>query len=84
MPEPRDLWAYEYKDRQALGYLVTTDANARAARQYAGEALGIVKALAAKPQGLTEQEIAAAAKQGAKEALAEEIDGATVNLEVNP
>lgn len=82
MPEPRDLWAYKYKDRQALGYLVTTDANARAARQYAGEALGIVKALAAKPQGLSPEEITTAAKEGAKQALAEEIDGATVNLEV--
>ena len=84
MPEPRDLWAYKYKDRQALGYLVTADANARAARQNSAESLGIMKALAAKPQGLSPEEITAAAKEGAKQALAEEIDGATVNLEVNP
>ena len=78
-----DTWAYKYNDRQALGYLVTADANARAARQLAGEALGIVKALAAKPQGLTADEIAAAAKAGAKEAIDEEIDSATSTTVLN-
>ena len=77
-----DTWAYKYGNRQALGYLVTADANARAARQFAGEALGIVKALAAKT--LSADEITAAAKAGAKEALDEEIDSATVTLTATP
>ena len=32
---PHDVWAYKYKDRQALSYLVTGDANARSAASLA-------------------------------------------------
>ena len=77
-----DVLAYPYKGRQVLGYIVNADANARAARQLAGEALGIVKAIAAKT--LSADEIEAAAKAGAKEAIDEEITSATVSLEVKP
>ena len=71
-----DVWAYDQGNlkRQAWGYLQTADANARAARQLAAESNGIVKALAAKPQGLSAAEIEAAAKAGAKAGVAEALD----------
>lgn len=77
-----DVLAYPYKGRQVLSYIVTADTNARNAARDSAQALAIVKALAAKPTGLSADEITAAAKAGAAQALSEEIDSATVQLNV--
>ena len=63
MPDPRDLWAYEYKGRQALSYLVTADANARAARRDAAAALALAKEQALQGRPLTEAETEAVVKK---------------------
>lgn len=92
--QPYDVWAYDQdgKKRQAWGYLQTADANARAANQNAAnaardaaKALAIVEAMAAKPTGLTAEEIEAAAQRGAAAALEEKIDSveSETNLVVN-
>lgn len=88
MPTARELWGYDQNGakRQAWSYLQTADANARSARIDAAKTLAIVEALAAKPQGLTADEIAAAAQRGAEAAIDAKIDGvdADVRLVVNP
>lgn len=53
-----------------------------AARNAAQQSLSIVKAMAAKGGALTEEEIEAAAKRGAAEAIGEVIENATVELNV--
>lgn len=63
-------------------YAQATYAHAYAARIAAGEARAIVRAVAAKT--LTPEEIAAAAREGAAEALADRIKDAEVTINVTP
>lgn len=83
--DARKLWGYDQqgKRRQAWSYLQTADANARAARLDAAKTLAIVEAMAAKPQGLTTEEIAAAAQRGAAAALDEKIDSVDAQVQLN-
>jgi len=90
MPTPDDLWnatlvgpdgKFKARARDWLTY--ANDKAGNAARD-AGAALAVVKALAAKPQGLTAQEIEDAAAAGAKAALEERIQSATTVLNVAP
>ena len=63
-------------------YLRAIYLNSLEARRAAGEARGIAKAAAAK--SLTPEEIAAAAREGAAEALADRIKDAEVTINVTP
>lgn len=86
MPDPKDLWNYPIpapdgsRSYTAADWLRYANLKAENANATAGAALAVVKALAAKPGGLTAAEITEAAKVGAKAALDEEIDSATVTL----
>ena len=88
MPSVDDVWNHEEPNpvtgqkSQVGDMLRTAMKDAYYARQLAGQTLGIVKALAAKPQGLTAAEVAAAAKAGATDALDDKIAGATTVLNV--
>ena len=86
MPAPKDLWDYRITgpdgkfSATAAAWLSYANDKAGQAARDAGAALAVVKALAAKPQGLTAEEIEAAARAGAQAALDERIDNATVTL----
>ena len=86
MPNPADLWNFKIVGPDgkftatAAAYLTYGNAKAGQAARDAGAALAVVKALAAKPTGLSADEIEAAAKAGAAAAIQERIDSATVTL----
>ena len=86
MPAPKDLWDYKITgpdgkfEATAGAWLAYANDKAGQAARDAGAALAVVKALAGKPQGLTAEEIEAAARAGAQAALDERIDNATVTL----
>ena len=94
MPSPADLFNADIipapKESVAKGnefwtlatFLGAIYENSLAARRAAGEARGIAKAFAAK--SLTAEEIAAAAREGAAEALADRIKDAEVTINVTP
>ena len=75
----KKIWAYPYKDRQALGDLVTADANARQARADAAAALELAKQQAAAGRPLSPAEIKAIVDQS----LDEKIEDATGTVVIN-
>ena len=79
MATPRELWGYQGADGK---YPADAWRLIRDAARDSASALEVVKALAAKPSGLTPAEIEAAAERGAKAAIDAEIDSATVQLNV--
>lgn len=82
IPAPEESVAKGNEFWTLATYVQATYANSLAARRAAGEARGIARALAAK--SLTAEEIAAAAREGAADALAERIKDAEVTINVTP
>lgn len=77
--DAKKIWAYPYKGRQALGYLVTADANARQARADAAAALAIAKEQAQVGRPLSADEVKAIVDK----ALDEKIEDATGTVIIN-